>query len=82
MQAHEHRSWPQILSGIDEEGGELICPFRLEASGWDGFPRFSPSIPFITFLGISLETEHTRLGKASARRAGLGVGHSTEISKP
>jgi len=67
MQVHEHRSQPQILSGMDEEGGEPICPFRLEASGWDGFPRFSPSTPFITFLGISLETEHTRMGKASTQ---------------
>jgi len=61
MQVHEHCSRPQILSGMDEEGGKTICPFRLEDSGWDGFSRFSPSTPFITFLGISLETEHTRL---------------------
>jgi len=32
MQAHEHRSRPQILSGMGKEGGEPICPHRLSAS--------------------------------------------------
>jgi len=62
MQAHEHHSRPQILSGMDEEGGEPICPFKLEASGWDGFPRFSPSIPFIPDPWFSLRNRTYKVG--------------------
>ncbi|MCB2263201.1 MAG: hypothetical protein LGR52_09740, partial [Candidatus Thiosymbion ectosymbiont of Robbea hypermnestra] len=34
-------------------------------------PQVFPSGPFITFLGVSLETEHTRMGKANARQEGM-----------
>jgi len=75
MQAHEHHLRPQILSGMDEEGGEPICPFRLEASGWDGFPRFSSSTPFLTFLG-GVQGTGERKRRAECAVPWVGVGPS------
>ncbi|MCB2261335.1 MAG: hypothetical protein LGR52_00055, partial [Candidatus Thiosymbion ectosymbiont of Robbea hypermnestra] len=62
----------RILSGMGEEGGE---PLYAQARGlrMGRLPQVSPSGPFITFLGVSLETEHTRMGKASAHQAGSKI---------
>gem|GEM_PF-2683157 len=65
MQVHEFNSWPRILFGIGEEGGEPICrqaqSFRMER-----FLQILAIISLYLILGFPLETEHTGLTMPTA----------------
>jgi len=82
LQAHEYRSRPRMLSGMDDEGGELIY---VQAHGLrvGRLPQvLSPSSPFIPYPWLSLGNRTFKVGLAphlslpTSRSAAIGEGRN------